>query len=305
MSWAARSRPASDEFSVWRGIYRAALALVLLAGGGGSQAAPRQELILWYFAATPPLYINSGPLKGQGYLDRMLEEMVIPALPRYAHRRVESALSRALNDIQRQPNICIVGLYKTLQRAALMHFGESFATVLPISVAVRRDDEARLKPHLDARGRVVLRRLLGARQLTLGLAADRSYGSELDALLAEFRGVGRIEWLSASEAAARLMQRLERRYGIDVALAYPYELRYLHETGVLDAARLALLPIAEAPATLSGYYACSRSPLGREVVDQLDRLMSDPAQRRRFQDYYERWLDETTRKRLRELMAGA
>ena len=259
----------------------ALLGLAMAPGPVLAQAAsaPAPE-VQWLLYELPPLYITQGPHQGQGVLDRLLRDVLLPRLPGLQHRTVTMPPKRLEASLQQQPNACVLGMLKNAERETYLHFSRPFPISTTPSLMVRRGDVDRWRPLLDEQGRLSLRAWLQRQDTHLGLAEGRAYGAMVDGLL-ESQPAGRIDRVTSQNPTLNLMQML--RHGrIDALLVLPFEPAQQASAAGLVPEQWQLLPLQEQGPTREGHVACSRTPLGAEVVRRADEVIAGAAFRQRL-----------------------
>ncbi|WP_343623676.1 TIGR02285 family protein [Roseateles puraquae] len=253
------------------------VALAALAGWASpSLAQPAaQPEVQWLVYELPPLYITQGPRQGQGVLDRLLREVLIPRLPGLKHLIVALPPKRLEASLQQLPNACVLGMLKNADRETYLHFSRPFPIHATPVLMVRRADAERWRPLLDAQGRVSLKAWLQQPATRFGLAEGRAYGAALDALL-DAQPEGRVNKVTSQNPTLNLMQMLQRGR-IDGLLVMPFEPQQLHREAGLDLAETNLLPLQEQGPTREGHVACAKSPLGAQVVRQAEEVLTSEA----------------------------
>lgn len=233
-------------------------------------AAPTE--VQWLVYELPPLYITQGPQQGQGVLDRLLRDELLPRLPGLQHRIVALPPKRLEASLQQLPQACVFGMLKNAERETYLHFSRPFPINTAPALLVRRADVMRWKALLDRQGRLSLGGWLQQPDTRLGLAEGRAYGAALDAMM-EGQPPGRINRLSSQNPTLNLMQMLKRER-IDGLLVLPFEPKQLAREAGLDLAEMQVLPLQEQGPTREGHVACARSDLGARVVKQADQALA-------------------------------
>ena len=260
----------------------AALAVVLTvpAGAQPASAAAAVPEVQWLRYELPPLYITQGPQEGQGALDRLLREVLLPQLAGLRHVIVTQPPKRLEATLQQLPNACVMGMLRNAERDNYLYFSRPFPISSTAALMVRPQDAARWRALLDDQGRISLRGWLAQGRLRLGLAEGRAYGATVDALLAD-PGIRRVERVTSQNPALNLMQIL-RRERIDGLLVMPFEPAQLARDAGLTPQQWQLLPLQEQGPTREGHVACTRTPLGAEVVRRADAVLASGAFRQQL-----------------------
>lgn len=243
-----------------------------------AQAAPAAAPeVQWLLYELPPLYITQGPAEGQGVLDKLLREVMLPGLPGWRHRIVAVPPKRLEASLKTTPNSCVLGMLKNAERETYLHFSQPFPIRATPGLLVRRADLARWRHLLDDQGRLALTGWLQQPDVRLGQAEGRAYGAALDALVAaqHEEHEERVERVTSQNPARNLMQMLGRGR-IDGMLALPTELKASATELGMKLDELQWVPLQEQEAARQGHVACARSVLGADVVRQANRVLAVP-----------------------------
>ena len=146
------------------------------------QPASAKERIFWLVRDLPPFTILEGPEKGQGVIDQLLP-LLIRQMPEYDHSIVRVNRARGIQMLQDLNSFtCDPTLLWTPERAEYVRFSVPSLGVLSGGLVLRKDSEALVAPYLDGQ-EVDLHGLLSKAPLKLGVVAERSYGTQIDAIL--------------------------------------------------------------------------------------------------------------------------
>lgn len=278
--------------------------LCAMAGGlasSGQSAFAEQPEIVWYFPDLPPHYIVDGPHRGEGFHDMALQQVIIPNLPGYTHKVRVVPMLRLLQIMKTEANACAPSAVRSAEREQYMRFSRPDLVMLPPGLFVRRSDEARLSAFLDARGNLILEKLLADGRFRMGMPDGRRYGEKIDKLLGAYDGKRNLYTLKSQDAEKSLVQMVSLSR-IDGVFGYPYEATYhLNSTGVEKKEELKFFRLSEQPDYTLSQVACAKGKLGDEVIKKLDAQLSEPAVQAKLQDYYRAWLDQAGVAELRRI----
>ncbi|MDR7269645.1 uncharacterized protein (TIGR02285 family) [Pelomonas saccharophila] len=280
---------------------RAPLLALLLA------VAPVQAdegVIEWQLYNQPPLSMLDGPNRGQGVLNLGLNKLLLPRLTHYGHQMAEVPIKRLVLALKTQPNACAFGLLKNAEREAFMLFSSPILPQLPPGVVVRRAEYEALHPFLNRDGALQLKAWLANGSGRLGVTDGRSYGAAVDELLTPLRGSARVPVVAADAPVRNLLQMVVLGR-LEMAVALPYEARYLQEAEGMDTRSLRFVPLAEQPRQLVGYAACAKGPFGAGVIRRINEVLAQSEVQATLIGYYERWLDEDSRQLARAARAAS
>ena len=89
---------------------------------------------------------------------------------------------------------------------------------------------------------------------------------------------------------------------VDYLMGYPIEAQYVAEKlGKRD--ELLFYPVAETEKKFTiGHVGCPDTEWGRQVIDNINRILRDYREDPAFVSFYENWLGDDTKQRYRELV---
>lgn len=251
------------------------------------QPVTAKERIFWLVRDLPPFTVFDGPEKGQGVIDHLLP-LLIGQMPEYDHSIVRVNRARGIQMLQ-DPNsfTCDPTLLWTPQRAEYVRFSMPSLGVLSGGLVLRKENQALVAPYLDGQ-QVDLRGLLSNDSLKLGIVAERSYGTRIDAILRQLPGSA-LSRHYGNDATANLLQ-MQQLGRLRMVLGYWPEVRYLIQQQGGALADYQFHPVQGVERYQFLHVGCSDSPLGRDAIAHIDQLL--PALRRDvLPALYARWLD--------------
>jgi uncharacterized protein (TIGR02285 family) len=163
---------------------------------------------------------------------------------------------------------CYAQAIRTPKREAYALFSEPVLHRLPSRLIVRTDRLALLTPHLNAQGQLQLASLLKDPQLSGAVTSMRNYGPLIDAALPASKETQRV---TDSNTPARML--MARR--IDWVISEPADLAWFvqHEPN-LPRTPTRSIEIAGTAWPVLTHVMCSRTTTGRQLLDELNRLMA-------------------------------
>lgn len=251
------------------------------------QPASAKERLFWLVRDLPPFTILEGPEKGQGVIDQLLP-LLIRQMPEYDHSILRVNRARGIQMLQ-DPNsfTCDPTLLWTPERAEYVRFSVPSLGVLSGGLVLRKDSEALVAPYLDGQ-EVDLLNLLSKTPLKLGVVAERSYGTQIDAILRQLPDTA-FSRHYGNDATANLLQ-MQQLGRLRMVLGYWPEVRYLVDLQGGALADYQFHPVKGVNRYQFLHVGCSNSELGREAIAHIDQLL--PALRRDvLPGLYARWLD--------------
>lgn len=251
------------------------------------QPVSAKERIFWLVRDLPPFTIFAGPEKGQGVIDQLLP-LLIGQMPEYDHSIVRVNRARGIQMLQdRNSFTCDPTLLWTAERAEYVRFSMPSLGVLSGGLVLRKENQALAVPYLDGQ-QVDLHGLLSNGSLKLGIVAERSYGTQIDAILRQLPD-SVLSRHYGNDATANLLQ-MQQLGRLRMVLGYWPEVRYLIQQQGGALADYQFHPVQGVERYQFLHVGCTDSPLGREAIAHIDRLL--PALRRDvLPALYARWLD--------------
>lgn len=258
------------------------LGSTLLSAMSSTSAQPTQpaaqatDQIVWGKYNVPPYMIRSGEFAHQGIFDLTLD-VIKKGLPQYQHVELEAPFPRINNEIRKGSHWCYNGMLKTPEREKVGYLSLPTSIFLPLRIIVRRDRVDQFK------GRLSLQALLQNPQLTTSVMRDRSYSPTVDKLLAAYPP--RENYSEQVESIGMLLAgRID--YMIELPLLAFEQARVMGQPGALVA-----LPMQEASEVVFNRVMCPRNEWGRQVVEQVNKVLLAKRAQPAYRAIVEKWHD--------------
>ena len=245
------------------------------------------DTITWMEADFPPFLIHEGEFAGEGYGDTGTD-IIIENLPQYKHQQIIANLSRQYKLFKQQDNVCTVGLYKNPEREKFMYFSIPVVFSLPNLLIINKEK------YQDFGGKrvVSLTEVLKSNKLIIGHSNNRSYGSEIDSIIKK-NGTGKNLFLYEGRELALNFFEMLKRDRLDAIIGSPEEVLFQAERlGIRD--QLMTITIEETQESLEGWFSyvvCSKTPWGKQAVEDVNKVLIEQRPTDRYRATYERWLD--------------
>ena len=235
--------------------------------------AAEQRQLTWGITAFPLLLLQKGEQSSAEDKPPAPLEAITQRLPEYSHHLMQMNVSRALVELEKRDDLCVVGLQRNAERDKLGYFIPLFIS-LPPQLVIRSSDEQTFS---NGQPSVSLVQLLQRSDLRGAILAGRNYGPQLMPILQKAQEQGRLQLIQTSGSGSNLLDML-RHKRIDYALEYAETLQVMQ---TIDEMRpivqsLSLLPLQETTKPIiSGIY-CSRTEQGKRLADQIERIAREP-----------------------------
>ena len=262
-------------------LFKSVLVIVCLGlPCAGLAAGNATNAVTWMHADFPPLRIIDGPYAGQGPSD-MIHDLMRREMPDLEHGILTANLSRTMNWMQNGEKVLAVGIIPNPERDAIVQYSMPCVLVPPACLVVRAGESGG-----GQGGRVALRDFVAGK--ILGVAVDRSYGPEVDAVLRSAPDSSRIVAHTGSNLLGSLLDMLVLGR-VDGVLAFPFEAVYVARMkGREDA--IALLPLKESLVPVIGRVAAPRTAWGTDMIGRVNAVLERHRGTPEYRQAFERWL---------------
>lgn len=267
---------------------------MLLALGTWPQVSQARNTLIWVLRDLPPTTIFEGPQKGRGVIDQALP-VLMASLPEYDHQIVHVNRARGMQMLREQPFVCDPALMFNLQRAQWIAFSITSFRVFSNGLAVRRKDSDGLQPFIHD-GQIDLRALLASAPHNVGVVAERSYGEQIDSLLAQ-APPGALMAHYGNSAIGNLLQ-MQRHGRLKALIGYQPEIRFQAQQQGIDPNELEFYPIQGMPKYQSVNVGCSNTAQGRQAVERINRALLE-LRPDTLLELYAQWLEPSLREQYR------
>lgn len=245
-----------------------------------AQAAPLEATIRWVAQDAPPhfSFVQGRPPRsvaelGHGEVDGFMR-VLLPRIAGYRHEFVEASTARFEALSRSGQTLCSTLHVRTPERLQWLYFSHLYPPQVSreVHVIVRRDRLATLSAGHPDGHRLVLADLLDRPDLQGLVARDRSFGPQVDALLAQHRAARQPAGAQASQQMLDMLRAGRMDYTLEYPAVVADHLARRHDPGALVA-----LPVAEGLSTRLATVACSRTPEGRRQIEAIDAAVRELA----------------------------
>jgi uncharacterized protein (TIGR02285 family) len=286
---AARAALGRAMVSWWRRWKRLAHASAFAMAGIASPQAQTLDRIEWALPELPPVFFYdsegrppTGPAQlGRGSGDGYLRE-IMRQIPDVRHEIVGMTYPRAWAELERGREICIPAVVKLNERSERAWF-TPMSPPPPMTIVVRADRVGEL---LGDSPVASLAALLARPELTALVPAGRSFGAEINALLAQPEVQTRIERLrySSSTQAAQMLMLGRVDYWLEWPHVAEWQIRNLPRRPPMT-----WRPVLEFAVDKHLYIACTRSAAGRKAIELIDQAIRSAAREAAYRSAAVNW----------------
>ena len=282
-------------------LYLVVAVLVGLPGWVRAEGADVLE-VRWVIHSLPFVHAEQGRSGSpKGFLDRMLQELLIPNLPGLLHSVDQVPIPRRNQALQSDVRACSPGMIVTDERRAFTRFSVPVVRMLPSGAFGTRREFGALGKFISPEGSLDLERVITSGAAHVAVADGRSYGQVVDALLIRLRGRSNLTFISG-EGTTEKLARMIRAGHADLVLGLAYEADLVSREAGLEGADLEFWPIAQQESLHQLAIGCHQGAQGAAVILRINALFTNPDLRRQAQSFYDALLRPQDLKRLRALM---
>ncbi|MEC5385112.1 TIGR02285 family protein [Uliginosibacterium sp. H3] len=250
------------------------LLLALCVAGSGLQAAEPKpgNLATWCQFDLPPMYIVDGPDAGKGSVDTQAQ-FLMRHMPEYQHQSQFSNIRRVSEQMRNREHIVCAGMQKNAERETYMHFSLPFLGALPPTLVLAQRNLDRLRPYLNAAGEVRLSALIEGSPLILGIAFGRSYGRNIDAVMAAYKDRPNIMVRPSGQDLTEGLIKMMSLRRIDYTIVYGSELQVYSNALSGPENEIVSLPIEGLPHFIPVYITAPADEWGRVFIERINQLL--------------------------------
>lgn len=271
----------SYKNSMWLNFLMTICIVVLLVWSGAAHGEDTAGPLVWMVADAPPLRIADGPWAGRGHAD-LLHALLRGSLTDQRHAYVTANMRRILNALENGESVLAVDLVPGADSEGRVVFSVPCVVLPPVCLVLRVGD----KRTLGVSDSASLREFVATH--SLGVAARRIYGGEVDEIVRHPRVPGRLVTSSGSRLLENQLEML-RLGRLDGVLAYPVEVNYLAGLhGNSDWYRL--VSLREAKEAVAGCVAAPRTAWGAAMIRRINSVLLQHRADPELVESLERWL---------------
>lgn len=263
----------------------------------GIPSGPEKVLVPWAVTDWEPFYIRDGANANMGRMDRLLR-VLEDNLKGYQFTDVYADMPKTMELWRLGKNICSGSALMTPEREKLAYFSALSFQVPHEYVLVTAN--AKMGEALTSE--VSLKDVMKNKKWTGLFVKDRSYGSEIDAMVKRVSAKDKHLMLKKNvpEGYTSLLKMLEKNR-FDYLIEYEAVVRAYNEK-IFPAKPLITRPVKESYPSAVFYLACTKNPWGLDVVRRADQALQKLASTGEYQRAVESWLAPELQKKSRKLL---
>lgn len=231
-----------------------------------------ENTVHWGTVNYPPAYFVDGSQQGKGFCD-VAGEQFRQTLATYHHQLIANVSQARMSEFwkETEQTYCIPGLGATVGQFPHTVSSKAMSIVPPPGIVIRKAEMSRFITSLEEQAS--LERLLQDSTLKLGLFGQQQNGERIDALLKRYRGQPHVYERVVMDTEAILKMLNANR--LDYVLMWAFAVQTAFETLTTEEREsLMFLSVLEAPAPLEARAICNDTPLGRQVIEQINQALT-------------------------------
>ncbi len=217
------------------------------------------------------MYFFDGQRQNQGWGD-LMQQSLINRIADIQHREFRSTHSRMYFEAHAGRPLCGL-MFKTPERETFLNFSLP-TTIYPGHRIYFSEnfDSRQIRQAQQTTGSISLEQLLLSQssELKIGIVQGRSYGKVIDGFINTYKNQFSLRSGSNSSLSVFRMFIAGR---LDAIIEFPWRFHYQHDQQNLPtkAKGIYSLVITEATNYEAGYVACSQTPAGKRVIEQVNQ----------------------------------
>lgn len=253
-------------------------AIGLLLGclsGVFSQEVCADDTIHWFTINYPPAYFIEGEQQGEGFCD-VAGEQFRQSLEAYHHQFIaDVSLPRMLIYWEEtDTTYCVPGLSVAIGQFPNTVYSKVISIVPPVGIMIRKAERQRFVTRNGKQAS--LEQLLQDPTLVLGVFTDGQYGERIGALIEQYKGQPQLYERSKIDNIGMFRMLAHKR--VDYVPAYAFTVQMaLDELPSDERDSLLFLPVIEEYTPKTVHAVCNDTPLGRQVIEQINRTITTSA----------------------------
>ncbi|MBC7917850.1 MAG: TIGR02285 family protein [Rhodoferax sp.] len=272
--------------------FRVGTLVLLLATLATTQS--HAQSVKWVLQDFPPAQMPINGRPGLGFHDEMVR-ILVANWPEAEHQFVVANSARTWLMLSDKEEACYVGALRNADREKVAYF-TPFAVLPPLQLIVRKDTMSKIPVNAD--GEAMLSELLANPALRGLLVDKRSYGKDIDEIIAQRARKEAIQIVQPGDLGKNLPLMLAANRG-DYLLEYDFILNFHKKQNYPQLEELTSLPVAGFSAMLTTNVVCPRSPWGQKTIRRVDAILVKTADSNSIRASVESWLSVDTIKRYR------
>jgi len=234
-----------------------------------------EETIHWFTVNYPPAYFVEGKRQGEGFCEAAGEQFR-HTLATYQHQLIADVSIPRMLEFWKETDstYCVPGLGVTIGQFPHTVYSKSLSIVPPAGIMIRKTERHRfVTPNKE---QASLEQLLHDSTLVFGVFTEGQFGERIDALIKQYKGKPNLYERPHIDVAALFKMLAHKR--VDYAVTFAFAVQTAFDV-LAPEERNALLfvPVIEADAPKDVHAICNDTPLGRQVIEQINQVLTTEA----------------------------
>ena len=255
------------------------------------------DQITWLYSDFPPIFIDSGPLKGKGFVDSIVQ-LLTNELHDFDHDFLKVNAKRTFILLKKKEKVCYPALLKIGNREKFIEFSTPANVMIPSCAIVPESELEKFKPYMNQSGEFLFDKAIAESVLRVGISAGRAYGAPIDKVLLKYQNNKNI-LKNYDVNLADILFTLMHSAKIDYVLGWPTEGQY-YQKHSREKKSLICLPIKGMPEYVLGYIGLPKNDWGRRVINKINTILDKNTKLPEYHSAYEFWLDSNSLQRYRK-----
>lgn len=214
------------------------------------------------------------------------EQLVLSQLDNYEIKLQKTSLKRLNTELKNSTNSCAANRIKTPERQEFSLFSTPQNIYLSHKLYRLAQKKPLPKEVLNEHGEIISLKNLFEYfpSKVLGTGDDASYGDFLDAEIAKLNDAN-VYVRGGGKRLSSLNEMLMKKR-LDFLLFYPNDINLLTSNTI----ELESYSIAGSTPYMLGHFTCSKSEIGQQVINDINKILAKAYQSKNFYQVYQQWL---------------
>lgn len=234
-----------------------------------------EETIHWFTINYPPAYFVEGSRQGEGFCD-IAGEHFRHTLTTYHHTVIDDVSQPRMLKFWEETDAtyCVPGLGVTIGQFPHTVYSKTMSIVPSVGIMIRKAERDRFVTSNEQQAS--LEQLLHDVTGVCGVFTEGQYTERIDALIKRYKGQPQLYERPKIDNIALFRMLANQR--VDYAPTYAFTVQMtLEALPPEERDALLFVPVIEADAPQAAHTVCNDTPLGRQVIEQINQILTTDA----------------------------
>lgn len=244
------------------------------------------DKVVWHVSHFPPVNILSGEFAGQGYVDKT-RKFFQDRLSDYHHETKIAGYGASMVAAQAGTPFCRADLLKTAEREKIFYYSNPSYFMSGRRLIIANEVFPKVRDFVNKNGSVRFEDVLQQPWAKFAFVKGRAYFLKEKQELVEYGKAHPDLGTETSKQAYDLFYEKKA----NLLILYPFEYYYYLRTEKQNT-KSRSLGVMDMEEFAYGYFACSKTSVGKKVIDKINRVIDEETGMYQWLDFYKEWVSE-------------